>query len=178
MSKRVKNLMVKELADELRAAQSCVVVGLGPLDVATTTEFRSDLRAKGLRVRVLKNRVAAHAMQELGWDGVGGLLTGTSAVAFGEGGAIVASKCLLDWERKLKQKVEVRGGWLEGRLLGVADVRTLATIPDKKTLLSMIASAVTAPVSQIAGLLGEMISGVARAVGAAADKAGTAPAES
>ncbi|MCU0726097.1 MAG: 50S ribosomal protein L10 [Planctomycetes bacterium] len=171
MSKRVKSLIVKELSGELRSAESCVVVGLEGLDVATTTEFRSDLRQKGVRVRVLKNRVATHAMKEVGWEGVGDMFSGMSAVAFGEGGAVAASKCLVDWERKLKDKLKIRGGWVEGRIVGVEDVRILATIPDRKTLLSMIAAAVAAPMSGIASVVGEMISGVARAVGAAAEKA-------
>jgi large subunit ribosomal protein L10 len=99
------------------------------------------------------------------------MFSGMSAVAFGEGGAVAASKCLVDWERKLKDKLKIRGGWVEGRIVGVEDVRILATIPDRKTLLSMIAAAVAAPMSGIASVVGEMISGVARAVGAAAEKA-------
>jgi large subunit ribosomal protein L10 len=171
MSKRVKNLIVKELSGELRSVESCVVLGLNGLDVAAASEFRSDLRQKGVRVRVLKNRVAAHAMKDVGWEGIGDLFSGMSAVAFGEVGAIATSKCVVEWERKLKDKIAIRGGWVEGRLVGVDDVRTLATIPDRDTLLAMIASAVTAPISEIASLIGELISGVARAVGAAAEKA-------
>ncbi len=172
MSKRIKNVMIEELARELRKSESCVVLGLTALDVTTTTEFRADLRSKGVRVRVLKNRIAAHAAKSIGWDGMGDLMEGMSAVAYGEGGAVAASKCLVAWERKLPAKISIRGGYMDGRLLDKSQVQQLATIPDKATLLSMIAAAVVAPMSQITGLINEVLSGLARAVGAAADKAG------
>ena len=44
MSKRVKHLMVKALSDGLQDRDSCVVVGIGPLDVLATTELRTNLR--------------------------------------------------------------------------------------------------------------------------------------
>jgi large subunit ribosomal protein L10 len=172
MSKRIKNLMIDELARELRKSESCVLLGLNALDVTTTTEFRADLRSKGVRVRVLKNRIAAHAAKTIGWDGMGDLMEGMSAVAYGEGGAIAASKLLVSWERKFPAKIKIRGGYLDGRILDKSQVQELATIPDRATLYSMIAAAVVAPMSQITGLIGEMLSGIARAVGAAADKAG------
>lgn len=171
MSKRVKRLMVRDLAGELGTTDSCVVVGVGPLDVATTTNLRSELRQKGLRLRVLKNRVASHALREVGWGGVDGLLDGSSAVAFGEGGAITASKCLVDWERKVPEgALRILGGYMDGKVLGVDQVRQLATIPDRPTLYAMLASLVVQPIGQVVGLLNELIAGVARAVGAVAEK--------
>lgn len=170
MSKRVKDLMKQELARSLESADSCVVVGVGRLDVLSATRLRTALRDQGLELQVLKNRVARHALVEIGWDGVGELLAGPSALAYGEGGALAASKILVDWEKKAPEAISIRGGLLEGRILGVEDVRRLATIPDKPTLYSMLAAAVAAPVTQVATLVGEIMAGVARAVGAVAEK--------
>lgn len=170
MSKRVKHLMAGELSTGLKEADSCIVVGVGKLDVLTVTELRNRLRDEGLRFRVLKNRVATHALKDVGWDEVGTLLTGPSAMAFGENGALSASKILVEWEKKAPKALSIRGGLLDGKILGVDEVRQLATIPDKPTLYSMLASVVVAPVSQVASLVGEIVGGVARAVGAVAEK--------
>lgn len=170
MSKRVKQLMRQEIVEGFTSVDSCVVVGVGRMDVLTATELRTNLRESGVRLRVLKNRVAAHALDEIGWDGVGELLAGPSAVAYGEGGALAASKILVDWERKAPTAIAIRGGVLDGRVLSEAEVRQLATIPDKKTLYSMLAAAVAAPVAQVATLVGDIVAGVARAVGAVAEK--------
>jgi large subunit ribosomal protein L10 len=146
------------------------VVGVGKLDVLTVTELRNNLREHGLSFRVLKNRVATHALKDVGWDDVGPLLDGPSALAFGENGALGASKILVEWERKAPKALSIRGGLLDGKVLGVDEVRQLATIPDKPTLYSLLASTVVAPVSQVATLVGEVVAGVARAVGAVAEK--------
>jgi large subunit ribosomal protein L10 len=171
MSMRMKQLMARELADGFRETDSCVVVGLGKMDVLSVTELRTKLRDEGLTFRVLKNRVAGHALREIGWDGVDELLDGPSALAFGgENGALVASKLLVDWNRKLPDTLTIRGGLMDGKVLDEGGVRQLATIPDKPTLYAMLAYAVAAPVSQIASLVNEIMSGVARAVGALAEK--------
>ena len=170
MSKRVKHLMRQEIVSGFGSADSCVLVGVGKLDVLTATELRTNLRESGVSFRVLKNRVAAHALDEIGWEGVGEMLSGPSAVAFGEGGALVASKILVDWEKKAPNAIAIRGGVLDGRVLNEAEVRQLATIPDKPTLYSMLAAAVAAPVAQVATLVGDIMAGVARAVGAVAEK--------
>ncbi len=171
MSRRMKELMARELADGFRETDSCVVVGIGRMDVLSVTELRNVLRSEGLHFRVLKNRVAAHALKEIGWTGVDELLDGPSALAFGgESGALAASRLLVDWNRKLPDTLSIRGGLMDGKVLDEGAVRRLATIPDKATLYGMLAFAVAAPVSQIASLVNDLLSGVARAVGALAEK--------
>ena len=166
MSKRIKHLMAEQIAKRLEEQESCVLLGIGNLDVAGATELRTKLREEGVSLTVLKNRVAAHALHEKGWDSVNELVNGPSALAYGEGGALTASRILVDWERKAPKSLSVRGGYLDGKLLDVDAVKMLATIPDRPTLLSMLAAAVAAPVSQVATLVGEVLAGVARAVGA------------
>lgn len=171
MSKRVKHLMAKELATGLEGSDSCVVVGIEKMPVGDAVELRGRLREEGLQLRVLKNRVSKYAFKEVGWDGLEELLSGTSALAYGgENGALTASKLLVDWDKKTPNRISIRGGMLEGKILDEAEVRQLATIPDKPALYAMLASAVVAPVSSVASLLNDVIAGVARAVGAVAEK--------
>jgi large subunit ribosomal protein L10 len=124
----------------------------------------------GARLQVLQNRVTRHALDEVGLGELGEHISGPSAVAFGGEGAPAISKVLVDWERKLPKGLSIRAAYLDGRVLGVEDVRHLATIPDKPTLYALLASAVVAPVTQIAGQLSEILAGVARGVGALADQ--------
>jgi len=172
MSKRMKRLMAEELKDRVSDHDSCVVVGVGPLTVENATELRNELRSQGLELTVVKNSVARHALADIGWDGVGDLISGPSALAYGEGGALAASKILVGWARKIPDAIIIQGGLFEGELLDVQAVRQLATIPDKPVLYSMLAAAVSAPVTQIATLVGDILAGVARAVGAVAEKQG------
>lgn len=172
MSKRLKTLMASELKGRIQEHDSCVVVGMGPLEVETVTELRNELREKGVSLTMIKNRVAQHALADIGWEGVGEIVSGPSALAYGEGGALAASKILVDWEKKTKEGLSIQGGILEGKVLDTDAVRQLASIPDKPVLYSMLAAAVAAPVTQVATLVGDILAGVARAVGAVAEKQG------
>jgi large subunit ribosomal protein L10 len=59
---------------------------------------------------------------------------------------------------------------MEGRTLTAPEVETLAGLPTKPELLSMIASAVAAPIQNIASQVNEMLAGVARAIDAVRDQ--------
>ena len=172
MSKRMKRLMAEDLKNRFGDHDSCVVVGVGPLTVENANELRNELRDLGLELTVVKNSVARHALADVGWDGVGDLFSGPSALAFGEGGALAASKVLVGWEKKVPDAIAIQGGLLEGKVLDTQAVRQLATIPDKPVLYSMLAAAVSAPVTQVATLVGDILASVARAVGAVAEKQG------
>ena len=96
-------------------------------------------------------------------------LDGMSAIAHGENDETVlaVSRVLSDWSKAHKENgIKILGGYMDGKVLNPADVATLATLPSKDELLSMIASAVVAPMQNIGGQINEMLSGVARAVDA------------
>ena len=102
-------------------------------------------------------------------DGLGDVLDGMSAVAHGEGAESVLSisRVVTKWAKANKEStIKVLGGYMDGRVLSVAEVDTLATLPSRQDLLSMIASLVVAPMQNIAGQVNEMLAGVARAVDA------------
>jgi large subunit ribosomal protein L10 len=101
-------------------------------------------------------------------QGAGEILAGMSAVAYGGADGVVGvSRVLSEWTRKYKDSgVQVLGGYLDGQRLSAAQVETLATLPNRQQLLSMIASAVSAPMQQIASQVNELLAGVARAVDA------------
>ena len=92
-----------------------------------------------------------------------------TAVVRGEGEEAVlhVSRVLTDFAKANKEGgIKILGGYMDGKVLEASDVATLATLPSKDQLLSMIASAVVAPMQNIAGQVNEMLSGVARAVDA------------
>ena len=77
------------------------------------------------------------------------------------------SRVLTDFAKANKEGgITILGGYMDGRVLEASEVATLATLPTKDQLLSMIASTVVAPMQNIAIQLNEMIAGVARAVDA------------
>lgn len=172
MSKQLKRYIAADLRARLGEERDVILVGIGGLSVANANDLRTQLRSQGARMTTLRNRVAAHAFRELGMEGFDGQLEGMSAVAFGgEDGVCGVARLLAEWTKKNKDAgVEVRGGYMEGKALTAADVKTLATMPTRDQLLGMIASAVAAPMQQIAAQINEMFAGIVRGVDAVREK--------
>lgn len=169
MSKALKRYLANDVKTRLGDSRGVVVVQLDRLTVENANDLRGKLRAEGAKMTVLRNRVAAKAFEDLGLEGLDGVLDGMSAIAHGENdeSVLAVSRVLSDWSKAHKENgIKILGGYMDGKVLGPAEVATLATLPSKDELLSMIASAVVAPMQNIGGQINEMLSGVARAVDA------------
>ncbi len=172
MSKQLKTYLADDLKARLGDEREMVMVRLDRFSVAKANDLRNRLRDHGARFTVLRNRIARVAFDDVGVGELSQLLDGMSALAYGgEDGVLAVSKTLTEWSKKNKDGgIHIVGGYMEGKLLTAADVDTLATLPSREGLLAMIASAVAAPMQQIAGQLNELLAGIARAVGAVAEQ--------
>ncbi len=168
MSKQLKQYLKQDFKKRLGTERSVVVLRLSKLNVERANDLRARLRGEGARMTVLQNRVARIALAELEMKPAGELLAGMSAVAYGgRDGVLSVSRVVSDWTKKNKDAgVQVLGGFVDGQTITAAQVETLATLPNRQQLLSMIASAVAAPMQQIASQVNELLAGVARAVDA------------
>ncbi len=172
MSKQVKRWLKDDLKTRLGSERSVVVLKLDKFSVERANDLRAKLRGEGARMTVVKNRIARLAFSELEMKGAGDAVAGMSAVAYGgKDGVASVSRVVSDWTKKNKDGgVQVVGGFVDGRQITSAEVEILATLPTRPQLLAMIASAVSAPMQQIASQVNELLVGVARAVDAVRDQ--------
>jgi large subunit ribosomal protein L10 len=153
MAKQEKVEKVRGLADRFRRANGAMFAEYRGLTVKETLELRRALREADGSFAVVKNTLTKRAVRDAGVDpSAEALLEGPMAVAFLEGDAIRGAKALLDLTRRFPALV-VKGALVEGRVLGEADARALATIDTKETSLGKIAGVLQAPLSRIAYLL-------------------------
>lgn len=168
MSKQLKTWLRQDFDRRLGDERTVVVVRIDKFTVAGANELRGSLRKQGARMTVLRNRIARRAFDELGMVGAGGLLKGMSAIAYGgKDGLPAVSRVITEFKKKNKDAgIEILGGFLDGNVLSAPEVEAMAGLPGKPELLAMIASAVVAPMQNIASQVNEMLAGVARAVDA------------
>src|SRR5690242_6802623 len=112
MSKRVKNLLRKEIVERLEGVKDLAVVGLIGIDAITTNKFRGQLREKGIHVVVVKNAMARQAFKELGMGSAVGLLDGACALAYGGESLVDVVREVLD-KGKTIPKLAVKGAFME-----------------------------------------------------------------
>src|SRR3954451_2860900 len=133
MSKRVKTLITNELQSKFKGADSIVVVDYTGIDSKTTGGIRSDLRKKKVKMTVVRNAMAAKALEGAGLKGAGTLLTGTNAVVYGGESVVDIVKELVEQAKKV-DKLKIKGSIVEGRVLDGKDTAALAKLPNKKEL--------------------------------------------
>jgi large subunit ribosomal protein L10 len=151
MPTEAKQAEINELLELLREAPITIVSDHRGLSVADLSKVRRDLRDKGIRYRVVKNRLARIAAEQAGRPELVPLLSGPSALAVGGTDEPNLAKSVLDAVRPFK--VEIRGAAMAGQTIDAAAVTALATMPPREVLLAQLAGAIASPLSTMAGLL-------------------------
>lgn len=150
LTRAQKEALVQELTEKLQRAQSVVFTDFRGLNVADTNQLRSQLRRAGVEYRVIKNTLVRRAAQAAGIDGVDTLLEGPTALAFGYDDPVTPVRELTRFAKDFSQ-LQIKGGILEGRLIGQGELQRLADLPSKDELLAKVLGGMKAPLSGLAG---------------------------
>ena len=164
MPSRVKKSMLEELKSMYASAESLFFVAYRGLEAQETHELRKELRSQGIRFTVVKNSLAARALDELGR---GGVFDGPTAIMDGEDPVAVARAAVAS--RRRHRAVELRGGYVDGKLLGAAEVVEFSRLPSRPEMIGEVASAATGAGSK---LVSTILAPSSRLAGAIRSKAG------
>jgi large subunit ribosomal protein L10 len=177
MARPDKAAAVAELTDSFRESAAAVLTEYRGLTVSQLKELRRSL-AGNATYAVVKNTLTKIAAREAGVETLEPLLQGPSAVAFVTGDPVVVAKGLRDFA-KVHPLLVVKGGVLDGRPLSADEVRKLADLESREVLLARLAGGLNAPAQKLASALAAPLSQFARLLGAleAKTQAETAVAE-
>ncbi len=159
---------VADIADQFRSATAAVVTEYRGLSVTQLTTLRRSL-GDTTTYRVAKNTLVSRAARDAGVEGLDELFIGPTAIAFVHGEPVLAAKALRDFAREHNALV-IKGGYLDGRALTVAEVAQMADLESREVLLAKLAGAMKANLSKAARLFAEPASQVARLAAALRDK--------
>ena len=156
---------VELLTDRLGESQGLVLADFQGLTVEEVSELRGKCREKGVFFRVVKNRLAKRAASTGDFAGLEDMLTGPTGIAFGMESAVDPAKVLVDFAKD-NEKLNIKGGFLDGVVLTPAEVEALSKIPGREELLSMIARTFQAPAQNFVGVLHNLLSKTVRTLDA------------
>lgn len=168
MSKVLRKRISDELAKKYKNEKSFFLVNYQGLSANQTTELRRELRADQVRMNVVKNSVARHTFEKLGYKDFNEVLTGMNAIVYGSD-PVAAAKRLLAYKEK-NQKPEVRGAVVEGKFLKADEVVALSKLPGREQLLSQILGAFQGVAQQFVSTLNEIPRKFVGTLQAVADK--------
>ncbi|MDQ2910112.1 MAG: 50S ribosomal protein L10 [Actinomycetota bacterium] len=153
MLKEQKERVVEQLAQRLRDSETLMVADYRGLTMPEIDELRSRLLEAGARFTVVKNTLTRRAAEAAGRQDVLELIDGPTAIAFleAEGDPVAVAKVLSETARA-NDVLVIRGGVIEGALVGDAEIKRLATLPPTDVLRAQLASVVFAPLTTVVGL--------------------------
>lgn len=159
---------VADIAEEFRRSSAALVTEYRGLSMTQLTTLR---RALGPQTtyRVAKNTLITRAARDAGVQGMDELFIGPTAIAFVHGEPVTAARALRDFAREHPALV-IKGGYLEGRPLSVAEVAQIADLDSREVLLAKLAGAMKGTLAKAARLFAEPAAQVARLASALRDK--------
>ena len=152
-----KKQQVAELVEALNGATTGVLVDYRGLNVEEDTKLRNDLRAAGVKYFVVKNTLLRLAANQVGLEELDSILHGPTALAVSED-PIAPAKILFEFA-KGNDKVEIKTGFMDGKIMSMDELTALAKTPSKETLIASIMGSLNAPVSNLVRLLDTIAQG-------------------
>jgi large subunit ribosomal protein L10 len=147
-----KKAIVADVGAQLAAAQTVVLAEYRGIPVEQLTKLRASARDQGVYLRVLKNTLARRATQGTQFEPLADSMVGP--LIYGISADPIASAKVLQNFAKTQDQLIIKAGLYNGKLLDVAGVKALATIPSRDELLSQLLGVMLAPVSAMARVLG------------------------
>jgi large subunit ribosomal protein L10 len=176
MAQADKATAVADIAEQFKSSTATVITEYRGLTVANMAELRRSLSGSAT-YSVAKNTLIKRAASEAGVEGLDELFVGPTAIAFVSGEAVDAAKAIKKFAKDHKSLV-IKGGYMDGRALTVAEVERIADLESREVLLAKLAGAMKANLSKAAALFNAPASQVARLAAALQEKrAAEAPAE-
>src|SRR3954451_15788696 len=153
MSKKVKNLIERDLKNRLGDVDGVGVINPRGIGAIKNNQIRRRLHDKGLRMTVVKNTLARRATSGSKLQGFDSLLDGSSAVVYGKASVSQIARLLMD-EKKLDDKIELRGVFFDGEVYaGAKGVEQVSKFPTREEAVGQIIAALLGPASSVVSAL-------------------------
>ena len=137
------------LVEKIKGAQSGVLVDYTGITVEQDTKLRASFRTSGVDYKVYKNTMTSRACDEVGYAEMKELLKGMTAFALSTEDPIAPARIAKKFADDI-ETFDIKGGFLDGRVLSRDEVLELADIPSKETLIAKLLGSIRSPLYNLA----------------------------
>lgn len=148
----LKQPIVDEISEQIKDAQSVVIVDYRGLTVAQDTDLRKQLREAGCTYKVYKNTMMKRAFAGTDCEQLSDLLEGTNAVAISKDDATAPARIIAK-VAKDAPALEIKAGIVEGTFYDAEGMKTIASVPSRDELLSRLLGSLQSPITNFARVL-------------------------
>ncbi len=145
----LKKEQVSNLAEKMKKAKLILLADYRGINVSDVTGIRNELRNINAEYKVIKNNITKRALEECKLEGLDEQLEGPTAVIMTEEDYLEPTKVIYNFTKN-NEYYKIKGGFIEGKLMTAEEIITLAKLPSKQELLSMLAGGLLANISKFA----------------------------
>jgi large subunit ribosomal protein L10 len=167
--KNKKQEELNELKKDLAEAKNIVVTEFKGITVAQDTELRQKIRATGSKYRVVKNKLAKIAAKGTPAEALAKVLQGSTSIAYNNTDPVALAKALTAYA-KTNPVFVFKSGMVEGRVVNLADLTAIASLPSKEELIAKLLFLLNAPAQRIAVATNGVARNLAIVVGQAVEQ--------
>ena len=146
---------VSALAAKMKEAKLVLLTDYRGINVEDVTNLRKELRNINADYKVIKNNITRRALAECGIEGLEEQLTGPTAVIMSNEDYLEPAKAIYKFSKD-NDFYKIKGGVVEGKVLSADEIITLAKLPSRQELLSMLAGSLLANISKLAVALDQV----------------------
>ncbi len=144
--------VVKEIKEKIEKSKGIVLSDYMGLNVEEITALRRELRANNVEYKVYKNTLAARAFHELKVEELDGDLKGPTAFAISYDDPVAPAKVLVKFSKD-NEKLSVKAGMVEGKIVDLGQIKALAELPSRDELLGMLLRTMNGPATGFVNVL-------------------------
>jgi len=167
--KKQKEEELNELKKDLAEAKNIVVSQFTGITVAQDTDLRQKVRATGSKYRVVKNTLAKIAAKGTPAEALSKALEGSTSIAYNNSDPVALAKALTAYA-KTNPVFIFKSGLVEGRVVNLADLNAIASLPSKEELIAKLLFLLNAPAQRIAVATNGVARNLAIVVGQAVEQ--------
>jgi len=147
-----KKAVVEELHEKFSRSKVVIITDYKGLDVAAVSSLRRKLRDVDVEYKVVKNTLLVRASEDTDAALIKDSFKGPSAVALSYDDPVAPAKVLSDFAKE-NEKLEIKIGVMEGRILDISAIKALSSLPSREVLLAQVLSAMNGVPTSLVSVL-------------------------
>jgi large subunit ribosomal protein L10 len=160
---------VEAIANRLKSSIAGVLIDYRGLTVEEDTQLRNEFRKQGVEYRVVKNTLTTLAARQAGFEDLEEVLHGPTSLATHETDLVAPAKIIVEFAKK-HEAVEIKSGFVEGKIVSADEIKKIAVLPSKEELIAKALGSLNSPIAGLVNVLNGNIRGLVCALNAIAQK--------
>jgi large subunit ribosomal protein L10 len=152
LNRKEKEQVISDLGERVKGFQAAVLTNYRGLNVEQINHLRQRLREEKISYHVVKNTLMKLASKGTDLEKLNNYFEGPTAMAISYGDPILLAKILSEFI-KTQPSLEIKIGLIQGKVASPEEVKALATMPSRETLLAQLLATIQTPASQLLGAI-------------------------